>query len=139
MQLLLSRNKMKRIRQKHVSGCGVACAAMLTGISYNKSLKLMRPDRKPGECACTSLNDVLRTIEELEFSCKVSYKKGKLSSLDRDTMIIVKNSGNSHTTNHVVMWDHQKQEIFDPWGRPSGYTVDEKYIKKHEVYRISLT
>jgi len=133
------RSKMKYIKQKHITGCGVAAVAMLTGVSYNTALKAVRPDRKSGDCACTSLTDFLRGIEDLGHKCHVSYKKSQLQNLDRNAMIVVRNpTEDAHTPLHVVIWDAEKKEILDPWGLQSTFTIDHKYIQKYEQYRIIL-
>lgn len=130
---------MRYVKQRHITGCGVAAVAMLTGVSYDRALKAVRPDRKPGDCACTSLTDFLRGIEDLGHNCHVSYKKGSLRRSDRNAMIIVKNpTKDPHASLHVVAWDAEKKKILDPWGRASTFTIDHKYIKKYEQYRITL-
>jgi ABC-type bacteriocin/lantibiotic exporter with double-glycine peptidase domain len=130
---------MRYIKQKHITGCGVAAVAMLTGVSYDKALKVVRPDRKPGDCACTSLKDMISGIETLGHKAQLSYKNTKLRGSKQNAMIIVSNPSRSpHAPFHVVVWDAEKQQILDPWGRPSTFTIDEKYAKKHHQYRISL-
>jgi hypothetical protein len=130
---------MKYIKQRHISGCGVAATAMLTGVSYDAALSVVRPDRKPGDCACTSLKDMIRGIETLGHKARLSYQNGKLRGSKENAMIIVSNPGkNPHAPFHVVVWDADKQKIMDPWGRPSEFTIDEKFVKKHNQYRIYL-
>ncbi len=130
---------MKYVRQRHITGCGVAAVAMLTGVSYDMALQAVRPDRKRGDCACTSLTDFLRDIEDLGHKCHVSYKKSKLQKFDQNAMIIVKNpTKEAHAPLHVVAWDAEKKKILDPWGRKSTFDIDQKYIKKYEQYRIIL-
>lgn len=130
---------MRRIKQRHITGCGPASLAMLTGISYQKALKLMLPDRQFGECACTNIFDNLRAFEDLELNVKVSLKKTSLRQLKQNAIIIVEMpQKKDHALQHAVVWDHEKKEVVDPWAWKSDFEIDEKFVKKHQVYRILL-
>lgn len=131
---------MRQVKQRHKTGCGPASLAMLTGISYQKALKLMLPKRRPRECACTGIHDMLRAIEKLGLKCDVSFKKVKLDSLKKDAMLIVSNPrhGKLHTGSHALVWDSKQKRIIDPWGWKSKIVMDKKYIHKHLKFSIAL-
>lgn len=129
---------MRYVRQRHITGCGVASTAMLAGTNYDKALKAVRPDRKPGGCACSSLKDMIKGLEKLGYKPRLSYKNVRLSAVKENAMIIVRNPGRGHAGLHVVVWDAENRRILDPWDRPSKFTIDEAYVKKYHEYRIFL-
>jgi hypothetical protein len=125
---------MKHVYQKHVNTCGVASFAMLTGISYDKSLRLFHPCREPGSIVeTTSLEDDRRVFAKVGIPIMVKWKPVKLKNLHKDALISITLPikygsscwcGKGH---HAVVWDHKEQIIRDP--SKLSYNFTKKYIE----------
>lgn len=132
-------SKMRVIRQKHTTGCGVAAWAMVVGTSYDKMLKLLHPKRKPGACACTSVFDDLKVIEKLGLTARFSFRKRSLTNIKNHAMVVVKSRWGGL---HAVAWDAEKQQVIDPWApygkRKLSAKIDVPYCKKNLAYLIEI-
>ena len=93
---------MKLVKQKHVNGCGVACIAMVAGITYDKALPCVHPDRLKRGDATTSVEKVRRSLFNLNIPYLetwrvpvnqkgkgLKYEPIKLSSIKNVAILIV--------------------------------------------------
>lgn len=131
---------MRYIKQKHVGGCGIASVAMLSGVSYNKALQTVFPNRKPYTDVATHIHHMLCGLETLGSRCYLSYKKGKLRTFKQDAIIVIRITDQlpNKPLFHAIVWDSKAKKIMDPWGRETNLVIDEKYVRKYEKYRIVL-
>lgn len=126
---------MRLVRQVHTTGCGVASFAMLAGIGYQRALKLVHPKRKKGSCACTNPLQVMRALEKMGISFKVSFTKFKLAKLKHNTELSVRTP---HGGWHAVVWDVEQQRILDPQHKGGKSKMSNEYIEKHTRYRVEI-
>ena len=103
---------MKRIKQRHRTSCGVACFAMITGASYNKSIKKVFPRRKPYSLLTTNALRLVKAL--LKFGLKVNYydynEHNILDIKNKSILIIKALEGDGH----AVVWDPESKRILDP-------------------------
>lgn len=113
---------MKKIRQKHKTGCTVASLAMLLNISYEEALKLLYPDRKSGKVA-GSFDLLVETFKREKIKTKfhnnlISVFTGskdnfKIKDLKKPTLVCIY-ARDIANGNHAVVWDPIKKRILDP-------------------------
>lgn len=110
---------MKRIKQRHRTSCGVACFAMVTGISYNKSIKKVFPRRKPYSLLATNAFKLVKALLKLGFKVNYyDYDQDKLNINDiknKAILIIKAEEGDGH----AVVWDPESKRILDPYRKRS--------------------
>lgn len=114
---------MKRIAQQHKTGCGIACIAMITGLTYRQVLKFVYPHRwfwqkvEPLE-----LGPILWSLD-LEY-CEVLGKQLWSPQTTYPAILII---GESNYQTHAIVWDPTTQSILDPY-RKTAYPTEE-YLK----------
>lgn len=104
---------MKRIKQKHKNGCGIACTAMVCNITYDKALKLIFT-KKPKKITGTKLRDDQRALFKLnKVSCVRLSKRIKIAKLKNNAIISYRIAPKHH---HAVVWDAENKKIICPSG-----------------------
>jgi hypothetical protein len=102
----------KYIRQKAQTDCGIACLAMLAGVSYPKAKALLFGPSHNATCYTTKdeMRDALRYFGVITSKRLVRCKR--LDRLGRDALLRtnVLNNGNWHW----VVWDAAQGRILDP-------------------------
>ncbi len=133
---------MKHIRQKHLAGCGVACIAMLTGLTYKQVLKHVYPKRwfwqkvKP-----FPLGPALWSLG-WEYH-EVIFPRYPIRQVSKPAIFIIQWTEEDRTKfpffdveAHAVVWDPITQTIFDP---ALKYAQSIEYYQKRTVgyYQLS--
>jgi ABC-type bacteriocin/lantibiotic exporter with double-glycine peptidase domain len=130
---------MRKVKQRHHNGCAIASLAMLTGISYNKSLKLIHPKRKKNDSlfGC-ELEDVLRALDKLKVKHRVSFSKSDLFKPKKAMIAVLYNYTDKNKARHAVVWINKK--IIDPIEKTpyKELTVTKNYIKKRFSFIIEI-
>lgn len=121
---------MKRVQQKHRLGCFNACIAMITGLSYEKALKLVHPKRRKGEYTETHLPEVVVALIKINADYKLTFDKN-IKNIKNPAIVIVKWKNGS---SHAVVWDPELKKILDPW-KPISKLND---YKKYFLYAIEI-
>lgn len=124
---------MRVVRQKHTTGCAIAVIAMVTGIGYDKVLKVVHPKRKPRQCACTTFEQSIKAIDKLGYKYNLIFKKIDLKRLKNNAYLSVTTRFGGR---HAVAWDAQKKKIVDPNGPGSYMTLE--YIKKNMNFIVEI-
>jgi ABC-type bacteriocin/lantibiotic exporter with double-glycine peptidase domain len=122
---------MKRIKQRHRTSCGIACFAMVTGISYNKSIKKVFPRRKPYSLLTTNALKLVTALLKLKF--EVDYydnDKHNIFDIKNKAILIIKAVEGD---GHAVVWDPESKRILDP-DRKKPLSV--KSYNKHLIFII---
>jgi hypothetical protein len=123
---------MKRVFQKHRTGCVVACLAMIFGISYEEALKLSFPDKKPYQRLFFNLERISRILKQKGASFKVHLVD--LNDLNlykiKNPSILCLYLNKPARTGHAVILNNKK--ILDP-SRNTRRTL--RYCQKN-VYAI---
>jgi hypothetical protein len=118
---------MKLIKQKRNDDCGVACLAMVAGISYTKAMWLLHPWRLPFTNAQTKNKhfQVAFAKLKLNFFCSTDGSID-IKSLRNKALLII---GNSDNTYHGVVWDPERGVVLDPvgWEQPVDYYQENLY------------
>lgn len=123
---------MKRIKQRHRTSCGVACFAMVTGISYNKSIKKVHPRRKPGSFLTTNalklIKALWRTGHELDYYDNDEYD---IRDINNKAILIIR----QESYGHAVVWCPESKRILDP-SRTKALNI--KTYNKCLIYVIEI-
>lgn len=126
---------MKFVKQKHKNGCAVASLAMLSGIGYDKVIKVVHPFYKnygqPRRYPGVHIEQVLRSMEKLGLQFRVSCLKQDVTKLKNNAIIAVYIAPGSR---HAVVWDAKRKKILDPWWKPSKIKITKHYVQKHMAY-----
>lgn len=105
---------MKLVKQKNKTSCGVACFAMVMGISYRRAMKMLHPERFWWfSDATTSMGAIMEKLDEMHITCSVGAGND-FHTLQRKAIVIVKINETRH---HAVVWCPNSQRILDPWGK----------------------
>lgn len=124
---------MRRIIQLDADGCGVACVAMIAGVSYQGALRTMYGE-KPVIKTLTS--DLRRGLRSLGVECASelirSSKQRHYRNLRQDA--ILKTRTRADRDWHWIVWDSKRQILLDP--EPKGYRYVRPPITSYlVVYR----
>lgn len=118
----------KLITQNHTTGCGVACFAMVLGISYNRAMKLLHPTRFWWfSKATTTVGQMHAKLEALGRKSTLS-EESDFMALNKRTIVIVKTFYKGKNNHHAVVWDPVGECILDPArGNPLSveYCIDK--------------
>jgi ABC-type bacteriocin/lantibiotic exporter with double-glycine peptidase domain len=127
---------MRYVKQIHKNGCAIAALAMLTGVGYNRILKITHPKRKYGRFRLlgTIMFQTLVCLNKLGIKYKVRYRKIKINTLKNNAYITVR--GADH--NHALVWDAKNKKILDPGGGKDIPTYTVKQVNANLNYVIII-
>ncbi len=98
-------------------GCGIACVAMLAGVSYDEAKTAFPPD-PDREAQGTSAKDVMEALarfgiraEALKPSAREAYLSFESDAVLRGE---IKEPGENNDW-HWVVWDGERRKILDPY------------------------
>ena len=119
---------MRRIRQKDDEGCGVACAAMLSGQSYAFVRKLMFAEK---EVRATSTKELIAALAAI--GCRPATRLVPLRSrgyrdLEFDAVLKIWPRQNNRNW-HWVVWDFRRKRVIDPLEPPYKRVRAISYLK----------
>ena len=106
---------MKLVKQIDKTGCGIACVAMLAGITYSTVRRLMFPDPKTREFY-TSTNDVRVALKQLGFDVAnrlVPIRRNQLPPITENAIIKMNLKPNTGAW-HWAVWDAERRRLLDP-------------------------
>jgi hypothetical protein len=121
---------MKQVFQKHENGCGMACVAMVAGVSYDTACnKLFRTKSGRGTYSNTSqIKKALRRADLRTSRKCIRFKNGGVWSskaskispiLGTDAIMICRSKKQLGTGSwHWVVWDHRAKRLRDPQEHP---------------------
>lgn len=126
---------MKFIKQKHKTGCAIACTAMILNVNYDCIYKYMLP-LCSYKCKTKSVEEHWRKVQDI-FKINISFiNDRKLFSLKNSCIIALNNNDG---TVHAVVWDAENRVIMDPY---RNCIKSKKYIKlnikPYILYRIEF-
>lgn len=129
---------MKRVVQRHKTGCGVACIAMIYGLNYEKALKLVHPNRKSGQKAYTSAFRISEILKSQNSKYKVYLTSGFSAKTIKNPCILgirqVKDKAKGFPKRfHWVIYE--KGKILDPWAG-SAYNINYCEKRTFIIYEI---
>lgn len=104
---------MEMIRQRYKSDCGVACAAMLAGVTYEEASAAFAPLGK--RRGCTNETTMYLALRELGVKGKLPMASGKPNGQNA----LLKCNRTEHRRAgvkrwHWCVWDAAEQRILDP-------------------------
>ncbi len=105
---------MKLVKQLDPKGCGVACVAMVAGISYEEAKRVLFPNHQRHKRSFASdTPDLRRALRSLGFQvADRCIRISKTSQLNQTALLKVNRQPEGPF--HWTVWDHQNQSILDP-------------------------
>lgn len=107
---------MQRIKQKHEFGCGVASIAMLANISYESSLIITHPFRKPRQRTETTMDRALLVLTYLGLNPKLAGPS-RISAIKKPALLVINCRTKKEPYFHAVVWDPSSKRVLDPYGK----------------------
>jgi hypothetical protein len=99
--------------QKDEDGCGVACVAMLAGISYSQARSIMFGSEPVGLTSTSGLIDALVRLGRRPFNKRLSPLRGRnYRELKSDALLKVIRPGKWWF--HWIVWDAKRERHLDP-------------------------
>jgi hypothetical protein len=111
---------MKRITQFDDDGCGVACVAMIAGVSYRRALRAMYGD-KP--LIKTVTGDLRRGLHALGIECGTRLVRSTTPRHYRNLRedAVLKTRTRSDGDWHWIVWDAKRKLVIDPERKENRY------------------
>ena len=111
---------MQFIRQKHWLGCGIACVAMVSGMTYRQVLKLVYPKRRFWQRVKPIF--IGATLADMDIRYQEILGHEYLNNIAHISILIVKHTDAEKRYNwpfagtgyHAVVWDPKTHTILDP-------------------------
>lgn len=106
----------KKVTQKHKNGCGAACFAMLAGLSYNDSVKILYPQKKLwGKLPPIHPTKLFPFFEEHEVFFSPKNAPINIWRIQYPAILVIKPLTAKQIVSHAVVWDPIKKRILDPY------------------------
>lgn len=115
------------IYQKHKYGCGVACLAMFTNLSYNTIKNKFYANHNLDKYGITNMEHILL---QLGFKVKLSKK------IPQTRAILTVESINKKNAWHSVYWNGK--ELFDPQISGEVYTTEKLLTNQKELFLSAI-
>ena len=105
---------MKRIAQIDQQGCGIACVAMIAGVSYQDARTILFPDDNISSVKHPQLRSALA---HFGITLSAGRRLGKLGfdDLTQDGIIWTYVTLKTELWKHWTVWDASAQAILDPY------------------------
>lgn len=129
----------KRVYQKHKTGCGVACVGMILGLSYGEAMQVVHPKRKPGKKPYTSMKRIAEVFRNYKIKFKIHIPNGhKLKTIKNPCILGVRHDrdagkGIFPTSWHWVVFN---KKIMDPYKKGGSYSL--KYCQKNTFFIFEI-
>jgi len=126
---------MKRVAQRDKNGCGVACVAMIAGISYAEACELMFPGRKGTYTRAKGLRIALEHYG-VTLGRRMPLKTASILDLKDDGIILAHTESVSEdrwTASHWIVWDSESQSSLDPWAGSGLATRSVRWVAYYRV------
>ncbi len=125
-----STHKIKHVTQTHKTGCGVACIAMIFGISYDEAMKIVHPKRKLGKKPYTSIQTIVDVLTVNKIKYKVQLSDGHSLNIKNPCILGVRwnNDDGKLIIPKGWHWVVLNKKILDPAQNKTHYNL--KYCRK---------
>jgi ABC-type bacteriocin/lantibiotic exporter with double-glycine peptidase domain len=107
---------MKRVIQEHEVGCGVACLAMLAGITFQEAAVVMFPNGRIRPARTSDIKRAAKTLGIDAGARRRSLGKRDYRDLREDALLSVKFRNTRWW--HWVVWDSRNKQLLDPRDPP---------------------
>lgn len=117
---------MKRVEQKRGTDCGVACVAMIAGITYETAEEAMGL----AVHSRTEVRDLRKALEKFGYNLgyrSIPATSEKLRCLHFDCILKTKPGPKSRNW-HWMVWDSRTQSILDPLPEGKAYKRPESRV-----------
>lgn len=117
---------LRRVFQQHDDGCGIACLAMLAGLSYQQACLAIFDD---GQGDATSLDDLRWALMAHGFRVPkrmTPFWEGWYTRLDQHALLAVNPAPDGMW--HWAVWDADSRRILDPLRWPARKPVIVGYL-----------
>lgn len=115
----------RAVRQRHDTGCAIACAAMLAGVSYDEALRAIHGRKKPRKKSAT-IPKVRKGLKQLGVKTE---ETGRFMQLKRPAMMMFEWPC-APGLHHCVVYDPSfGGRIIDPAGDAEWYRGRDYYLR----------
>ena len=115
---------MRTVKQKDKNGCGVACVAMLTNVSYEEARDVIY---RAGRSRLTKTEDLYIALKALGRNPLSKTRRGfystKLHELKTDALVFVELDDDGDNPKHWMVWDAAAKKLRDPDNRKLPYRL----------------
>lgn len=106
-------NPVRRVVQKDRDGCGVACVAMLAGVTYRQAKDVMFGDDSVSLTSTADLYNALKVLRKRPSGKRlVPLRTQSYRDLDTNALLKVGRPGKSWW--HWIVWDAKRKKFLDP-------------------------
>lgn len=124
--LVLGENAMRLVKQRNENGCGVACVAMIAGVTYSQARALMFGERAGGYTDTAQLREALGALGIQTAPKLVLFKSEAPQDLPFNAIL----KTNRRTKDwHWVVWDCRRQKVLDPRTPPYRRYRHSSYLE----------
>lgn len=116
-----------QVPPRHCTDCTICSMATLTGITYEKSLKLMLPKRKKHAGYGASLEDILDCFRKLKITVSRTDNP-TIKELKKHAFLVVKVPYKDGWDYHAVIWDAKRKVILDGYHKPKSARFYQKKV-----------
>jgi hypothetical protein len=109
---------MRRVSQLDKDGCGIACVAMIAGVSYREAQNRMFPDGK----VTTTMPDAIRKAMKLYKIACTKTQRGNYRRLGQNAILRTRRRADGDW--HWLVWDACRKDFIDP-----EKCTDDRYIR----------
>ena len=114
---------MKTVTQREENDCGVACVAMLAGVSYAKAHSLIFSSGRSRLTKTKDLHAALSKLGRRPLSARrLPFGSKGLDELVTDALVFVE-LANGKDSKHWVVWDATAGKIRDPYYTKYSYRL----------------
>lgn len=124
---------MKRISQIDEQGCGVACVAMIAGVSYQEARTILFPDNNISNAKHPQLRKALSHFG-ITMSAGRRLSKLGFDDLPQDGLVWTYVTEKTELWKLWTVWDASAQAILDPYNGPIGPRA-LRYVSIFEIKR----
>ena len=122
------RHPVRRVVQKDRDGCGVACVAMLAGVTYKRAKDVMFGNDSVSLTSTADLYNALKIFRKRPLGKRlIPLRTRSYRDLDANALLKIARPGKSWW--HWIVWDARRKEFLDP---------DTPSLRRHRVISYLL-
>lgn len=134
---------MEIVEQKHRKGCGIACVAMIRGISYNQAKRLFPLPIQVAlsQIGGTTISDVRKALRGYASvgACRPYFPAENRPYFPwNEDRLIALHILKKKQSYHWCLWDSEKRQFLDPKLHSHEEVVKELEIGDAQVYATSV-
>lgn len=115
------------VSPRRCTDCAITSMATITGITYEKALKLILPNRKKYTDYSATIENILDCFVKLKINVS-QVNNPVIKDLKNHSILIIKIPYKGNYDYHAVVWDAKRKVILDGWKKPRSYYRYQKKV-----------